>query len=59
MSAMKPDGTLVEATLARAYQGLVNNVNQKLRGYSSDDTVNYYKSIVDAAWKQVSKAGTP
>jgi hypothetical protein len=59
LSAIKPDGTLDEATLARAYQGLVNNVNQKLKGYSRDDTVNYYKSIVDAAWKQVSKAGTP
>jgi hypothetical protein len=58
LSAIKPDGTLDEAALARTYQGLVNNVNQRLKGYSRDDTVNYYKSIVDTAWKQVSQAGT-
>jgi len=59
LSAVKPDGTLDEAALARTYQGLVNNVNQKLKGYSRDETMKYYKSIVDTAWNQVSKAGTP
>jgi hypothetical protein len=59
LSAIKPDGTLDEAALARTYQGLVNTVNQKLRGYSRTDTENYYKSIVDKAWLQVTQAGTP
>jgi hypothetical protein len=59
LSAIKPDGTLDEKTLALTYQGLVNAVNQKLRGYSREDTVNYYKSIVDKAWMQVTQAGTP
>jgi hypothetical protein len=59
LSAIKPDGTLDEGALARTYQGLVNTVNRKLRGYSRVDTENYYKSIVDKAWLQVTQAGTP
>jgi hypothetical protein len=59
LSAIKPDGTLNEKTLALTYQGLVTTVNHKLRGYSRDDTTKYYKSIVDTAWKQVTQAQTP
>jgi hypothetical protein len=59
LSAIKPDGTLNEKTLALTYQGLVTTVNQRLRGYSREDTAKYYKSIVDAAWKQVTNAQTP
>jgi hypothetical protein len=59
LNAIKPDGQLDEKTLALTYQGLVNAVNQKLRGYSREDTLNYYKSIVDKAWMQVTQAGTP
>jgi hypothetical protein len=59
LQAIKPDGTLDEKALAHTYQGLVDNVNQKLRGYSREDTMNYYKSIVDKAWTQVTQAGTP
>ena len=59
LQAIKPDGTLDEKALAHTYQGLVDNVNQRLRGYSREDTVNYYKSIVDKAWTQVTQAGTP
>lgn len=58
LAAVKQDGTLDEGSLARTYQGLVNTVNQKLRGYSRQDTMNYYKSIVDKAWTQVTQAGT-
>jgi hypothetical protein len=59
LKAIQPDGTLDETALARTYQGLVDAVNQKLRGYSREDTMNYYKSIVDKAWTQVEQAGTP
>jgi hypothetical protein len=59
LSAIKPDGTLNEKTLAQTYQGLTSTVNQKLRGYSREDTAKYYTSIVNAAWKQVTNAGTP
>ena len=59
LNAIKPDGTLDETALANAYRGLVNTVNQKLSGYSRQDTENYYRSIVDKAWAQVTQAGTP
>jgi hypothetical protein len=59
LKAMEPDGTLNETALARTYLGLVDTVNQKLRGYSRKDTVNYYQSIVNQAWTQVTQAGTP
>lgn len=59
LNAIRPDGTLDEQKLARTYVELTNTVDQKLRGYSRDDTTNYYKSIVDKAWTQVTQAGTP
>jgi hypothetical protein len=59
LQAIKPDGRLDEKALAHTYQNLVSQVNQKLRGYSREDTANYYKSIIDKAWTQVTQAGTP
>jgi hypothetical protein len=59
LNAIRPDGTLDEQKLASTYVDLTNTVDQKLRGYSRDDTTNYYKSIVDKAWTQVTQAGTP
>jgi hypothetical protein len=59
LKAIEPAGTLDERMLARTYLGLTDTVNQKLRGYSREDTVNYYKSIVNQGWTQVTQAGTP
>ncbi len=59
LSAIRDNGTLDEKALALTYRGLVTTVNQRLRGYSREDTVTYYKSIVNAAWKQVTNAQTP
>ncbi len=59
LNAIKPDGTLDENNLAKTYITVANSTDEKLRGYSRDETKTYYKSIVDQAWGQVSKAGTP
>ncbi|MGD0979230.1 MAG: hypothetical protein ABR962_08840 [Candidatus Bathyarchaeia archaeon] len=59
LNAITQDGTLDEKALASTYITLANNVNQKLRGYSREDTASYYKSVVDKAWAQVTQAGTP
>ncbi len=59
LRAIGPDGTLNETMLARTYLGLTDTVNKKLRGYSREDTVNYYRSVVNQAWTQVTRAGTP
>jgi hypothetical protein len=59
LEAMQPDGTLDEMKLAQTYLGLRDTVDQKMRGYSRVDTVNYYQSVVNKAWDQVTQAGTP
>jgi hypothetical protein len=38
---------------------LRDTVEQKLQGYSRQDTVEYYRKIVAKAWTQVEQAGTP
>ncbi|MEM2851528.1 MAG: DUF2207 domain-containing protein [Candidatus Bathyarchaeia archaeon] len=59
LRALEPDGALDEMRLAQTYIGLRETVDRKLRGYSRADTANYYHSIVNKAWEQVSQAGTP
>ena len=59
LKALEPNGALNETMLARTYLGLTDTVNQKLRSYSRKDTENYYRSIVNQAWSQVTQAGTP
>ena len=59
LNALKDaDGTLDEEKLARTVMFLRDTVEQKLRGYSRRDTVDYYKKIVTKAWSQVEQAGT-
>lgn len=59
LDAISTEGTLNEVALARTYENLIDEVNQKLRGHSREDTANYYRSIVNQAWLQVTQAGTP
>jgi hypothetical protein len=59
LDALRPDGSLNEDLLAKTYLNLRDTVNLKLRGFSRVDTINYYKSIVDRAWQQVTQAGMP
>ncbi len=59
LAALKPEGSLDELKLAQAYLDLRDNVDMKMRGYSRNDTVNYYQSVVTKAWGQVTQAGTP
>jgi len=59
LNSLKADGSLDEMKLARTYLELRDTVNHKIRGYSRIDTANYYKSVVNKAWSQVTHAGTP
>jgi hypothetical protein len=59
INAMKNDGALDEEKLAHTVMYLRDTVEQKLRGYSRRDTVDYYRKIVTKAWTQVEQAGTP
>jgi hypothetical protein len=58
LNAVKSDGTLDEEKLAHTVMYLRDTVEQKLRGYSRNDAVDYYRKIVAKAWTQVEQAGT-
>ena len=58
LHAIKDDGTLDEEKLAHTVMFLRDTVEQKLRGHSRRDTVDYYRKIVTKAWSQVEQAGT-
>ncbi len=58
LNAIKDDGTLDEEKLASTIMFLRTTVEEKLKGYCRRDTVDYYRKIVDKAWKQVEGAGT-
>lgn len=58
LHAIKDNGTLDEEKLARTIMFLRDTVEQKLRGYSRRDTVDYYRKIVAKAWTQVEQAET-
>ncbi len=58
LEAIKADGALDEEKLAKAVMFLRDTLEEKLRGYSRKDTVDYYRKIVDKAWTHVERAGT-
>jgi hypothetical protein len=58
LNSLKPDGSLDEEKLAHTIMFLRDTVEQKLKGYSRKDTVDYYRKIVTQAWTQVEQAGT-
>jgi hypothetical protein len=38
---------------------LIKSVTEKMKGFSSKETKDYYKAINDKAWQQIETAGTP
>ena len=58
LGAIKADGTLGEEKLAGAVMSVRDTLEQKLRGYSRQETLGYYRKIVEKAWTQVDQAGT-
>jgi hypothetical protein len=58
LNSLKKDGSLDEEKLAHTVTFLETTVEQKLRGYSRKDTMDYYRRIVAQAWTQVEQAGT-
>ena len=59
LNSLKADGTLDEEKLAKAIMFLRDTTEEKLKGYSRKDTIDYYRKIVIQAWTQVEQAGTP
>jgi hypothetical protein len=59
LRAVKKDGTLSESKLRSTITGLIKTVNSKMKAFSRDESVAYYRDIVRRAWKQVEGAETP
>jgi hypothetical protein len=59
LGALKENGTLDEEKLAGTIMYLRDTVEEKMRGYNRNDTVDYYRQITTKAWEQVEGAGTP
>ncbi len=53
------DDTLGEECLANTVMLLRDTIEEKIRGYCRQDTIDHYSKIVDKAWEQVKNAGTP
>ena len=54
---------MVDAARRKALQAmtvnLVKSVNEKMKGFSRKETLDYYKAINEKAWAQINAAGTP
>jgi len=60
LKAMSTDKKAEQRTsLQTMMTDLVKSVSEKMRGFSRKETVEYYKSIMEKAWKQVEEAQTP
>ena len=59
LEAVKKDQTLAEGKLQKMMISLVDEVNNKMKGFSRKESVKYYQDIVNRAWDQVEKADTP
>jgi hypothetical protein len=59
LAALDQDGVPQQAKLREAAIKLIQEVNDKMKGFSRKDTAAYYRGIIAQAWKQVQEAGTP
>ena len=55
----KPAGAARQKDLQDLMVALVRTVSEKMRGFSRNETVDYYKAIMERAWQQVEAADTP
>lgn len=59
LDCVSEKGTLKEGDLSQVIVKLVQDVNQKVKGFSRRDTAAYYRDIVSRAWQQVESEATP
>jgi hypothetical protein len=59
LTAMDRPAAEKKAALQTMMIDLVNAVSLKMKGFSRKETIDYYKTIVEAAWGQVEGAQTP
>lgn len=54
LAAVDKKGRISESKLRKMIISLIKSTNQKMKGFSRRETRDYYRSIIDKAWKQVS-----
>lgn len=59
LEVVNKSGTLSERKLRDMMIDLVKSVNNKMKGFSRKESMEYYQSIVRRAWQQVEAAETP
>jgi hypothetical protein len=59
LDAVGDDGALDEAKLRELLISMIKAVQQKMKGFSHRETVEYYRKIVQTAWRLVEEAETP
>jgi hypothetical protein len=59
LGCVKADGALDSAALKPAMVDMIKETDKALKGFSRAETTDYYRAIVDLAWKQVKAANTP
>jgi hypothetical protein len=59
LACLKEDGTLDKAKLKKAMIAMIKATNKKIKAFSRSETKDYYKNIVDLAWRHVTSAKTP
>ncbi len=59
LACVKADGTLDTGPLKPVMVDMIKETNKALKGFSRAETTDYYRAIVDLAWKHVKAANTP
>jgi hypothetical protein len=59
LTCVKADGTLDTKELKTAMVTMIKETDKALKGFSRAETTDYYRAIVDLAWKHVKAANTP
>jgi hypothetical protein len=59
IGAIDKKGRVSEEKLRRVLIALIKSTNEKMKGFSRRETKEYYESIVNKAWGQVSQSDAP
>jgi len=59
LKAMQLDAAARQTELQSMMVALIKSVGEKMKGFSSKETQDYYKNIMEQAWAQVEAAQTP
>jgi hypothetical protein len=59
LDAIESDGDLDQSKLQDVIVDMIDELENKMKGFSYKETVEYYRSIVNTAWRLVTEAATP